>query len=87
MGKKYLDTKQNTLEAAVMKVWQVAAEELDLELDQVDVHLAETGVTPDEGYTAGSGSVPNSAMSVRYAAATARQKLLEMAEGIMEKDK
>ena len=29
MGKKYLDTKQNTLEAAVMKVWQVAAEEMD----------------------------------------------------------
>ena len=28
MGKKYLDTKQNTLEAAVMKVWQVA-EEMD----------------------------------------------------------
>ena len=29
MCKKYLETKQNTLEAAVMKVWQVAAEELD----------------------------------------------------------
>ena len=29
MGKKYLDPKQNTLEAAVMKVWQVAAEEMD----------------------------------------------------------
>ena len=29
MGKKYLDTKQNTLEAAVLKVWQVAAEEMD----------------------------------------------------------
>ena len=29
MGKKYLDTKENTLEAAVMKVWQVAAEEMD----------------------------------------------------------
>ncbi|WP_339705908.1 molybdopterin cofactor-binding domain-containing protein [Algoriphagus aquimarinus] len=58
---------------------QVAAEELDLELDQVEVHLAETGLTPDEGYTAGSSSVPNSAMSVRYAAATARQKLLELA--------
>ncbi|MBN3583456.1 xanthine dehydrogenase family protein molybdopterin-binding subunit [Algoriphagus aestuarii] len=62
-----------------MAICQVAAEELDLELDQVEVHLAETGVTPDEGYTAGSGSVPNSAMSVRYAAATARQKLLELA--------
>jgi nicotinate dehydrogenase subunit B len=58
---------------------QVAAEELDMELDMVEVHLAETGLTPDEGYTAGSGSVPNSAMSVRYAAATARQKLLELA--------
>ncbi|MBN3519767.1 xanthine dehydrogenase family protein molybdopterin-binding subunit [Algoriphagus lutimaris] len=62
-----------------MAICQVAAEELDLDLDQVEVHLAETGVTPDEGYTAGSGSVPNSAMSVRYAAATARKKLLELA--------
>ncbi|MEN2282660.1 molybdopterin cofactor-binding domain-containing protein [Algoriphagus sp. SE2] len=62
-----------------MAICQVAAEELDLELDQVEVHLAETGLTPDEGYTAGSGSVPNSAMSVRYAAATARKKLLELA--------
>ena len=62
-----------------MAICQVAAEELDLELDQVEVHLAETGLTPDEGYTAGSGSISNSAMSVRYAAATARQKLLELA--------
>ncbi len=60
-------------------ICQVAAEELDIELEKVEVHLAETGVTPDEGYTAGSNSVPNSAMSVRYAAATARQKLLEIA--------
>lgn len=62
-----------------MAICQVAAEELDLELDQVEVHLAETDLTPDEGYTAGSGSVPNSAMSVRYAAAAARQKLMELA--------
>ncbi|XOV94149.1 MAG: molybdopterin cofactor-binding domain-containing protein [Bacteroidota bacterium] len=58
---------------------QVAAEELDMKLDQVEVHLAETGFTPDEGYTAGSNSVPSSVMSVRYAAATARQKLLDLA--------
>lgn len=62
-----------------MAICQVAAEELDLELEQVEVHLAETEVTPDEGYTAGSGSIPNSAMSVRFAAATAKQKLLELA--------
>lgn len=58
---------------------QVAAEELDLDIAMVEVHLAETGRTPNEGYTAGSGSMENSAMSVRYAAAAARQKLLEMA--------
>lgn len=58
---------------------QVAAEELDMDVNRVEVHLAETGRTPHEGYTAGSGSIENSAMSVRYAAAAARQKLLELA--------
>ncbi len=57
---------------------QVAAEELDFELDQVMVHLAETDFTPDEGYTAGSNSVPSSVMSVRYAAATARTILIDL---------
>uniref|UniRef100_UPI00359468BB molybdopterin cofactor-binding domain-containing protein n=1 Tax=Persicitalea sp. TaxID=3100273 RepID=UPI00359468BB len=60
-------------------IMQVAAEELDLALDQVEVHLAETGRTPNEGYTAGSGSMENTAMSVRYAAAFSRHQLLEMA--------
>ncbi len=58
---------------------QVAAEELYMELDRVEVILAETGLTPNEGYTAGSNSIQNSAMSVRYAAAAAREKLLELA--------
>lgn len=58
---------------------QVAAEELNLKMEKVMVSLAETGVTPDEGYTAGSGSIEGSAMSVRNVAAYARQKLLELA--------
>ncbi len=58
---------------------QVAAEELDLSMESVEVLLAETGRTPDEGYTAGSGSIEQSAMAVRYASAAARAKLLEMA--------
>ena len=58
---------------------QVAAEELEMDLDRVEVLLAETGRTPNEGYTAGSGSIQNSAMAVRYAAASAKQKLLETA--------
>ncbi len=62
----------------------VAAEELDMDLDRVAVHLAETGVTPNEGYTAGSGSIKSSAMSVRYAAATARSELLKLASARLE---
>jgi nicotinate dehydrogenase subunit B len=58
---------------------QVAAEELDLDMDLVEIVLADTARTPDEGYTVGSGSIEQSAMSVRFAAAAARQKLLELA--------
>ncbi|HSI71201.1 MAG TPA: molybdopterin cofactor-binding domain-containing protein [Gillisia sp.] len=56
---------------------QVAAEELNMEVDLIEVHLAETGVTPNEGYTAGSNSIARSAMSVRKAAAAAAGILLE----------
>ena len=58
---------------------QVAAEELDLEMDNVEVMLAETERTPDEGYTVGSGSIEQSAMAVRFASAAARMKLTELA--------
>src|SRR5438552_14873180 len=58
---------------------QVAAEELDLAMESVEVVLADTGITPDEGYTVGSGSIEQSAMAVRYAAAAARAKLLNLA--------
>ena len=60
-------------------IQQVAAEELNADLDQVEVILADTGLTPNEGYTAGSGSVKNSAMAVRYAAAAARERLCQLA--------
>ncbi|UOG73010.1 molybdopterin-dependent oxidoreductase [Hymenobacter tibetensis] len=60
-------------------VAQIAAEELDMPLERVEVMLAETGRTPDERYTSGSASIEQSAMSVRYAAAAARQKLLVLA--------
>lgn len=63
---------------------QVAAEELMQELDDIEIVLAETGRTPDEGYTAGSGSIQNSAMAVRYAAAAAREKLLDLASQQMK---
>src|SRR5690349_12240516 len=58
---------------------QVAAEELDLPIENIDIVLADTARTPDEGYTVGSGSIEQSAMAVRFAAAAARNKLLELA--------
>ena len=58
---------------------QVAAEELDLPMKNVEVYLAETERTPNEGYTVGSGSIEQSAMAVRYASAAARMKLVELA--------
>lgn len=58
---------------------QVAGEELNISPDKIDVVLADTGRTPNEGYTAGSRGVERGAMSVRRAAAAARQKLLELA--------
>lgn len=60
-------------------VAQVAAEELNTHPHLVEVNLAETGITANEGYTAGSRSIESSAMSIRNAAAAAREKLLQMA--------
>lgn len=76
---KILSGKVELGQGIRIAIRQVAAEELDMDLDKVQVHLAETGVTPNEGYTGGSASIQNSAMSVRYAAATARMELLELA--------
>ncbi|PQJ26966.1 aldehyde dehydrogenase [Salinibacter sp. 10B] len=58
---------------------QVAAEELHTSPDRLEVHLAETGVTPNERYTSASVSIEHSAMSVRHASATARRILKERA--------
>ncbi|THD69249.1 xanthine dehydrogenase family protein molybdopterin-binding subunit [Robertkochia marina] len=54
-------------------ILQVAAEELNTSFNQLSLQLAETGVTPDEGITAGSRSMETSAMSVRQAAACLRE--------------
>ncbi len=60
-------------------VAQMAAEELGVDIDRVSVVMADTDLTPNEGYTAGSRSIENSAIAVRYAAASARERLLALA--------
>jgi nicotinate dehydrogenase subunit B len=55
---------------------QVAAEELDVEPHDIALVTADTGRTPDEGFTAGSQSMQNSGTAIRNAAAQVREILL-----------
>src|SRR5262249_39636154 len=58
---------------------QIAAEELDVAYERVEIVSADTARTPNEGQTAGSLSVENSGTALRFACAEARQILFELA--------
>jgi CO/xanthine dehydrogenase Mo-binding subunit len=58
---------------------QVAAEELDVRLSRVRMTPAATGISPDEGYTAGSLSVQHSGAALRVVCAEARAVYLAAA--------
>lgn len=58
---------------------QIAAEELDVDVAQLDVVSGHTDRSPNEGYTAGSRSISEGGAAVRRAAAEARAVLLELA--------
>jgi CO/xanthine dehydrogenase Mo-binding subunit len=58
---------------------QIAADELDVDLSRIRVMSGNTDHCPDEGWTAGSLSIEDSGLAVRYAAAEARHILLELA--------
>ena len=57
----------------------IVAEELDVDVGRVRLVSAETGVTPNEGITAGSMSLETSGAALRQAAAWARRFLLSAA--------
>jgi CO/xanthine dehydrogenase Mo-binding subunit len=58
---------------------QIAADELDVDLERIDVVHGDTARTPNEGQTAGSLSVEQSGTAVRFACAEAREILLSAA--------
>lgn len=58
---------------------QVAAEELDLGMDQVRAVRLDTNVTPNQGATSSSSSIHRDAPKLRAAAAQARQALIARA--------
>ena len=55
---------------------QVAAEELDVPLGRLTIVTADTGLTANEGYTAGSHSMQDSGTAIRNAAAQVRDLLV-----------
>ena len=57
----------------------IVAEELDVDVGRVHMVSAETGVTPNEGLTAGSMSLETSGAALRQAAAWARRLMLSAA--------
>ena len=58
---------------------QIAAEELDVAYERVEIVSADTARTPNEGQTAGSLSVEQSGTALRFACAEARDALLAVA--------
>ncbi|MFZ3321025.1 MAG: molybdopterin cofactor-binding domain-containing protein [Usitatibacter sp.] len=58
---------------------QIAAEELDVDFARVTLVTADTGATPNEGFTAGSNSMKDSGTALRNAAAQVREILLARA--------
>ena len=58
---------------------QIAADELDVAYERVNMVSADTSRSPNEGMTAGSQSVENSGIALRFAAAEARDILLQLA--------
>src|SRR5262252_5744060 len=59
-------------------VRQMAAEELGLPVEKVDLIEGDTLLTPDQGRTGGSSGLTQGGVGVRQAAATAREHLVSL---------
>ncbi|HEX5867929.1 MAG TPA: molybdopterin cofactor-binding domain-containing protein [Beijerinckiaceae bacterium] len=57
-------------------ILQIAAEELEVDPGGITLVTADTAMTPNEGYTAGSQSMQNSGTAIRHAAAQVREILI-----------
>lgn len=58
---------------------QIVAEELDVALERIRLAPTDTSYSPDEGMTSGSQSITDGGTALRYAAAEARDLLLQRA--------
>jgi isoquinoline 1-oxidoreductase len=74
-----LSGKVDAGQGARTEIAMAAAEELGVPIAKVQVVLADTGLTPDDGMTAGSGTTPRTIPSIRQAAAAVRKLLVDQA--------
>src|SRR6516164_8483483 len=58
---------------------QIAAEELGIGVDKIELIQGDTALTPDQGRTSGSNGIQRGGMQIRRAAATAREALVALA--------
>ena len=58
---------------------QMAAEELGIGIERIAMVEGDTGLTPDQGATAGSSGIMRGGVQIRQAAATARETLIGLA--------
>ena len=63
---------------------QIAAEELVVSVGRLKLVTADTAMTPNEGYTAGSHSLQDSGTAIRFAAAQVREILLAQAATLLQ---
>jgi CO/xanthine dehydrogenase Mo-binding subunit len=70
-------------QGATTALAMIAATELGLELDQIDILAADTARGPDEGYTAGSFSVEHGGSAMRWAAAQLRELAAQAAATVL----
>lgn len=60
-------------------LWQVAADQLALPLERFRFVTADTALTPDEGYTAGSHTMADGGTAIFHAASQVREMLVQAA--------
>jgi isoquinoline 1-oxidoreductase len=82
-----LNGKVEEGQGARTQLGMVAAEELKVPVSQIDVVMADTDRTPDDGLTAGSRTTPSTVPAVRQAAAAAREILIAAAAAKFQVDK
>jgi CO/xanthine dehydrogenase Mo-binding subunit len=79
-GRVTLKTGKVELGQGVLTAFaQICADELDVDMAVIDIISGDTALSPNEGPTAGSFSMPEGGTAVRYACAEARRILMQMA--------